>query len=127
MKIEDVWKNSEAPDIRGINPNTDVKRKAWYHEIKVIEHKMKVTAEKLGAQGKIFGFRSPGFERENYLEFNVHQGPMLFFEKSIEGKKILNWFQKLEDRRKQLSEFLLKDLDVRGPPYLYKKEQRSKK
>lgn len=118
MKIDDIWKNGEQPDIRHQNPKDDKKRKGWMHEIGVIQNKAHQALSKLDAEGKTVPWDT---DRTDIIRIKIHQSDTFRVVDNDEGQKIADWFNKLEQRRAQLAAYLLLDLDRRGPPHQYKK------
>lgn len=116
MKVHDIWENDPEAIVNSENPSDDKQRKAWYHEIKVIQTKMQLMIAKLDAEGKLPSWSDPGFDRESNLEFTVHQGPIVFFHNNEEGVKLKKDFERLEARRARLADLLLKDMADRGAP-----------
>lgn len=120
MKIDDIWQNGEQPDIQGVNPKDDRKRKGWMHEIDLIKDKCEQLYRKFEEEGKILPWNMD-MDESSIIKIKIHQGQNFRVLSNAQGKKISEIFFRLESRRAQLSHFLLTDIQKRGPAVNYRK------
>lgn len=123
MKIDDIWKNGEQPDIKNVDPKDDKKRTSWYHELEMINDKAIATYRKLVDAGKVLEWDA---DRADVIQIRIFQGPNFRIVDDAEGQKFAKWFNELDERRLQISQYLLKDMDTRGSPLDYKKKPKKK-